>query len=586
MAFASPVMKASAAGAVDDSYAQKILPDEPSDPGTPAYETWVEFDFMVPAATIAGWAGTFGPGLMSWRGQTLIYRAGLYFEKVGGTWRWGCEGETTTAVVQPDTVYHVRLNYDTLADTITVHLDGVLIITTSASLSFARYVWIGIDDAFTSDADYYYDNAKISVLGIGGGDILDADFDPAIIPPFDSITGDVTLVSDPTPQPTPDGGRFYESPPWRFLVTDLDSATITFLDRLARDRTVTRTLNEPLTVSGVVPSDNPEINILHTDGDPFLHEGNRLLYCFRRESDDPGSDVVNWICRAGTIILEVDDRGGPDTPETRFVGYDRAMVDENGDLPSEEGFSYNAPGNSIALELLQNSFSAHGEVFIDFNNGTFETTETIEIDFQQGISVGEAWDQLVETGTLDIVLDPLYDPFDFPGLVARMNVYERAGSIKREAIFAWDKPSRSIVDLNRKRDGNERANKVQYYIGQGGPPVLLQTSAPSVTKYGQYWDQQFFPGRDSTVAVRKVAETQKRLRRFGLTTYTMSPAPERAPIPFVDYDIGDTVPIYASSRLREVVADLRRVYSIPLVIANNQMEAPSQILVAEDEEPA
>jgi hypothetical protein len=38
--------------------------------------------------------------------------------------------------------------------------------------------------------------------------------------------------------------------------------------------------------------------------------------------------------------------------------------------------------------------------------------------------------------------------------------------------------------------------------------------------------------------------------------------------------------------LREVVADLRRVYSIPLVIANNQMEAPSQILVAEDEEPA
>lgn len=96
------------------------------------------------------------------------------------------------------------------------------------------------------------------------------------------------------------------SPLWRFVVTDLGGATLTILDHLASDKMVTPKLNEPLEVSGTVPSDNSEINILHTDGFPFLAEGVRQLYGFRRESNSSPYYTI----RASTLILQVSDASG------------------------------------------------------------------------------------------------------------------------------------------------------------------------------------------------------------------------------------------------------------------------------------
>jgi hypothetical protein len=400
--------------------------------------------------------------------------------------------------------------------------------------------------------------------------------------------------------------RFYESPPWRFIVTDLDSVTLTFLDKLAENRTVTPTLNQPAVVSGQVPSDNPQINIEHTDGEPVLNEGDRLLYCFRREAD---GTATPWVCRASGIILNVRDNGNPTVPETEFRAYDpwqylyrRPVVDLDGLLPCEavdsqgdavdpdcQGFTYLATrGSDIALELLVNTTLNHGETHIDYGSvfwqGTIEDTDVIaEILFQQGSSVGEAFDALVETGTLDIILTPVYDPDNRPGITHELSIYSRAGSPQYEAVFAWDKPSRSVVELTANFDGNERANNVQYYAGQGGPPVPLQVDGAAVTAFGEYWTQQFFPGQTKAAAVEKMALAQLLLRARGLTTYTMSPAPERSPIPFVDYNLGDTIPVYASDRMRRPVAEMLRVTSIPLVIADDQMEAGQAILLTPDE---
>jgi hypothetical protein len=382
--------------------------------------------------------------------------------------------------------------------------------------------------------------------------------------------------------------RFFESQPWRFVVTNLDGETMTFLDKLCSNREINRTLNAPMRINGSVPSDSPEVNIVTGDGSPWLSEGDRLLYCFRREGLEPGSHEVSWVVRASGTILTVEDRGGPDAPVTDFeandpwqVLYARPLRDEFG-LPPADGFHFNAPGNEIAFQLLAMSELHDGPTRIDLLTGTVETTATVEIDFQQGMSVGEAFDALTATGTMDIVLEPIYDPIDKPGILCQINIYDHAGVDRHNAIFAWDKPSRSLVDLNRNRDGQQRANKLQYYIGQGGPPVPLVTDAASVAKYGRYWDQQFFPGQEKAMAVEAFAEKQRSLRSDGLVTYTMSPAPERSPIPFVDYDIGDRVPIYGSRRLREAVFELKRVVSIPLVIGDDQMEAPAQV-VLEDE---
>jgi hypothetical protein len=398
--------------------------------------------------------------------------------------------------------------------------------------------------------------------------------------------------------------RFYESPPWRFLVTDLDSVTATFLDKLAKSRTVVPTLNQPCVITGVVPSDDQTVwSDDLGDGYPNLAEGNRLLYCFRRELDGTANP---WVVRAAGIVMYVADQGDADAPETQFRAYDpwqlmykRPIIDSDGLLPCEDvdsqgnaidpgcqGVTYLASrGSDIILELLDNSTTYQGETHIDYGSswwqGTIDDTEIIdEMLFQQGSSIGEAFDALVETGTLDIVLTPIYDPVNRPGKTHELSVYVSAGGPKYEAVFAWDKPGRSLVELTPEYDGNERANYVQYYAGQGGPPVPLQSDAFAAAIYGEYWSQQFFPGQTQAAAVEKMAQAQLALRAEGLKTYTMSPAAERSPVPFVDYGLGDTVPVYASERLRQPVAELLRVLSIPLAIADDQMEAATNVLLS------
>jgi len=102
-------------------------------------------------------------------------------------------------------------------------------------------------------------------------------------------------------------------------------------------------------------------------------------------------------------------------------------------------------------------------------------------------------------------------------------------------------------------DGLGRANVVQFYNGQGGPAVTQQTDATSIGIYGEYWAQQFFPAQTKPSAVIAMAQQQLGLRKDVKQTLTINPAPTRAPEPFVDYGLGDRVPVYASNRLRQAV---------------------------------
>jgi len=161
------------------------------------------------------------------------------------------------------------------------------------------------------------------------------------------------------------------------------------------------------------------------------------------------------------------------------------------------------------------------------------------------------------------------------------------------AIFAWDMPGRSVTGIDDLFDGLGRANVVQFYRGQGGSAVTQQTDAASIATYGEYWAQQFFPAQETpTAAVIAIAEQQLELRKTVKQTLTINPAPTRAPDPFVDYGLGDRVPVYASNRLRQTVGDpsgtplttiqsidFQRIYGIPVDIDDNGTETVRQLLV-------
>lgn len=381
--------------------------------------------------------------------------------------------------------------------------------------------------------------------------------------------------------------RFYESPDWRFVVTDLNLGTLTILDHLARDRHVHYTLGAPAVAEGWVPSESPEVNIAHTDGRPFLSEGDRFLFGFRREapmSADP------WVIRFAGMVLYVGDSASDDNANanTRFAAYDpwqyayrRPVRDGAGLSPGEDGYTITATGDQILLTLLENSETYDGPLYIKLDGPNIETTETLTFTVQQGMSLGEAMAALMATGNLDIVLRPIYDLNPSAVNIVELEVAHEAGIDRHSAIFAWDAPSRSITAVDSETEGTERTNAVQFNYGQGGPPVALEEDAASQTRYGLYWQQQFFPGA-SRQAVESEAVHFLIERAYGVRTVSFTPAADRMPYLFTEFDLGDRVPIYATSRLREPLNALQRIYSIPISISDDGVESVDRLVVGAD----
>jgi hypothetical protein len=427
------------------------------------------------------------------------------------------------------------------------------------------------------------------------------------------------------------------SPLWRFLVTDLDGSSITLLDSLASERMVTPKLNEALELTGTVPSDSDYVNRLHTDGFPLVAEGVRQLYGFRRESDT----VPYYTNRASTLLMQVNDASTTGDARTRFTGWDpwqylfsRPVLQSNlatigrtgpagtsGLLIPAENLYYpqSVSADEIIVDILFIMFSnadvtspvASQNAFIDwglsgFYTGTIETCPAPAVgaswEIQQGTSVGQALQDICASGACDIIMEPIYDPVNRPGELCQISIYSQgspaygAGSYNYNAIFSWDRPGRSVVGIDDMFDGTNRANHIIYYNGQGGPPIATYASAEfrdatSIATYGEYAPSQFFPAQTVKQGVKSIAAQQLALRANFKQTLTVNPAPERSPEPFVDYYLGDRVPVYASDNLRQEIPPSgsydpfsgptawQRVYGIPVEIDDNGVETVRELLV-------
>lgn len=438
-------------------------------------------------------------------------------------------------------------------------------------------------------------------------------------------------------------------PLWRWAVTDLGGTVLTFLDRLASDRLVQPNLNAALQMSGTVPSDSPEINILHTDNFPFLAEGVRQLYGFRRENDTivPGTSCDAhgyYTLRAATLILQITDESGSGDARSRFSAWDPwqyllyrpiyRLVDAVETLLPQQGHTYSTTWtmDQVVIDILTNMHDAADASdpnaavkygFIDWGWSAFYgdcTDSQIQTcatsadgwHIEPGTSVGQALQDICAAGYMDIVLTPIYDPVNRPGILCELSIFAQnsdpdsgAGSRNYAAQFAWDAPGRSLVGFTDLFDGTERANEVQFRNGTAGPLVTLQRDATSVGVYGEYWTEQSFPGQTQAVAVEAIAAEQLVLRKDYKQTLTVNPAPERSPEPWVDYMVGDRVPIFIGKAQRGgyVLGDnptrgalppgftgavpvpdpatfvWQRVYGIPVSIDDNGVETVSELLV-------
>lgn len=396
-------------------------------------------------------------------------------------------------------------------------------------------------------------------------------------------------------------GRFYRGYEWAELVTDLNTSAVTGLTKLAGSRTVTYTLNKPASASGRVPSDDPRVNLpnIETGFDaPLVSFNDRLLYMFRRE--DQGGSNPTWVCRFAGMIMQIEDSVQGEQPYSSFTAYDPwqylfARPVMNGtSLVGPDGISWTQTrGDVIALQILEATIGVHGDVFIDLNEDAWEATGQIDINFQQGVSVGQALQQLCQTGTMDIVLTPVYDPLARPGVCCEMTVYAQAGSTQDGAVFSWD-VARSVGGISALYDGDLMANEVQFFAGQGGPAVAPAIDASGLARYGYWGVQNFFPGQamqptaGQTLALEEMAEFQLSLRKQGKRTIRITPTSLLAPIPLLEYGLGDRIPVHATNRLRQEIpwqSDSNaycRVYGIPITLSDDGVEQVSGLVLSPD----
>lgn len=389
--------------------------------------------------------------------------------------------------------------------------------------------------------------------------------------------------------------RFPEGLPWRFAVIDKATfATVTILDRIAYSRTVDLRLNAPASATGSVASDDPEINLTYDDGDPFLEEGTRILYGFRREGGDPP-----WVPRFAGKILQVEDTGDADRAVSHYTALDpwqelnqRPVRNGDGDLPGAKGLSFTDTDWDVVIgTLLLNTIAEDdtndGSVLgIDagtdyggtsFYSGTIETVDSSGEKFAviQGSSVGDAWTQIAQLGVCDIVLTPIYDPTNRPGYTHELNIYAPAGQDRHDVIFRHG----DNCQLQRLTDGTQRANIIYAYSGRQRALTFdsPHVDAASVAKYGPQVAQLFYPGQNKSGAVDALAAFQLFLRAAGRTTIQITPTPERAGRPLTDYGLGDRVPVWADRGFRKPIvgndpANYFRIYGIPIDIGDDALE--------------
>lgn len=431
--------------------------------------------------------------------------------------------------------------------------------------------------------------------------------------PVVGATLTASILSTPTPTPEPSAGRFFTGYEWRFVFTDLNCAITTFAEGLCKGRKVVLSLGQAETIEGDINPDDSRVNDIWDDGYPKVAPSKRLVFAFRRDNPT-GVDGPPWVARAAGILMAPDDSGDVDVPLSHFIAYGprklldaRPVMNLAGALPDpDDGFNYLArTGDSIVTEMLKATIINEGGVFIDagpdfggtvYWSGTIETTDVVTFTAQQGQMIGDAWNQLEDTGNLDIILTPIYDPIRRPGFTHELSVFRLAGSVRSSAVFGWDRMNNSIAHIERVHDATPGSffNKVWYHAGSGGPGVpLLGPSAasgtinePSVLDFGVYWAQQFFPSLTSIdpsgAAVLALAQQAIKMARQGKRTLTINPIPERAKIPIVQYGIGDRVPVYASRRLRVVSEGLQRVQSIPFDISDDGVETVSGFITSPD----
>lgn len=364
---------------------------------------------------------------------------------------------------------------------------------------------------------------------------------------------------------------------WRFVLCDLNGAPITVLSTVSMNKQLQFPLNSPARVSFKVPSDNPQVNILHTDGEPYLSCGNRVLKAYRKVE---GVDT-QWALRFCGVVWTLQDQADGDTCFTDVTCYDPLQIltrrwvrDASGKLYKTVIFN-GVAGQLIAKRMVDRTIEFAGPCGISTDLGTFTAAPPQTAAYDQQF-ITPSLVTLCGTGLLDIAVDPV-DMAD--GTLASFSAMPRRGQDRPEVVIAYAAPGRSAYKLDRVVTMDTFANDIRLWAGHTTGHLARQHDATSIAKYHRYEDGAVLTEIKVPQLVDDLCTEELQLRKDPRDLLTVLPTPELAPMPFRDYFLGDTITTLAGigsdqalPQTRQAIEGLQRVYGITIDVDDDGLE--------------
>jgi hypothetical protein len=394
-------------------------------------------------------------------------------------------------------------------------------------------------------------------------------------------------TSTPTPRYTAAGG-------WRFILGDQAGRPIANLTTISKDRSLAYRLLRPASATLKVPSDHELVATAHTDGFPLVDAMRRTLRAYRRERQTDGSYL--WTCRFAGAVWQVEDVADGDTAWTTISAFDplqRLAHRFTGTDPTPRALQ---DGGQIAKGLIDdaNALGATGIATSGYGN-VYDVTPARVVQYDRR-AVGDALTELASAyNGFDFVLRPvIQSPGQEDGTLCAYSVYAHYGSFKPDVVFGWDMPPHNLKSVDRQVDGEELANVVTAIGTPQDQTVALTStqSAPgSIADFGRYESVDTLGDVVDQAYLDAQAQSEVQVAQSPRSIVQATPSPTdvttlgqrgRVPRPFLDFDLGDTVTVQASKRLRGGFVEQQRVYGFTLTVDPNGVEYVSSIVTSSD----
>lgn len=366
---------------------------------------------------------------------------------------------------------------------------------------------------------------------------------------------------------------------WWVALCDSDGIRISWLSALATAKRLTRRLNAPDIFEFTLPAEHPQVNILHTDGRPYVTPW-RVIKAYREEG--PAGAKVPVLRFAGHIWnLDREDQDGDRTTIAvramdPFQWLTHRYVRKADGTRGVKVHFGDTAGAQIAKALVERTIADAGACGITTSGGTFDATTAQTLDYDFPYKISDALSGLTDTRTMDIVSDPL-DGVD--GIFARMSVVSLRGSEKPHVKLAYDRAPRSVSGFHRNESMDEYANDV-FVVGDGKALTSATADMAVQADFGVHEFADVFTGINHQVFLDSLATAELSVRGIPLELVTLQPVPENSASPFDDYDVGDFLYTSASDKTGEEIAGLQRAYGYTLDITT--FERVSDLVVSKE----